>query len=89
MLTTFLPIIYFVALALFLFQLFRVILKIYASPTSNAKQSSPVNDDRTGLLTVHPELLTKEGQITDEDLLTVRFSNDLDPPKSAETSSDE
>ena len=39
--------------------------------------------DRTGLLTVHPELLNQEGQITDEDLLTVRFSNELDPPESS------
>ena len=35
-------------------------------------------EDRTGRLTIHPELLNKEGRITDEDLLTVRFSNDLD-----------
>ena len=40
-------------------------------------------DDRTGKVTVHPELLNKEGRITDEDLLTVRFSNDLDPPNSS------
>ena len=39
--------------------------------------------DRTGLITVHPELLNQEGKITDEDLLTVRFSNDIEPPKSS------
>ncbi len=28
--------------------------------------------------TIHPELLDKDGNITDEELLTVRFSNDND-----------
>ena len=28
--------------------------------------------------TIHPELLDKSGNITDEELLTVRFSNDND-----------
>ena len=41
-------------------------------------------DDRTGLVTIHPELLNKDGCITDEDLLTVRFSKDTDHPKSSE-----
>ncbi|HJL68789.1 MAG TPA: DUF2973 domain-containing protein, partial [Prochlorococcaceae cyanobacterium Gl_MAG_24] len=41
--------------------------------------------DRTGLVTVHPELLDQEGRITDEELLTVRFSGDNEPPQSAET----
>jgi hypothetical protein len=34
--------------------------------------------DRTGRLTIHPELLDAQGQLTQEDLLTVRFS--ADPP---------
>jgi hypothetical protein len=34
------------------------------------------NLDRTGRLTIHPELLDSDGQITQEDLLTVRFSGD-------------
>ena len=45
-------------------------------------------EDRTGLLTIHPELLDQDGRITDEDLLTVRFSGDTDPPQSAETSAE-
>ena len=32
--------------------------------------------DRTGRLTIHPELLDQDGQITEEDLLTVRFGGD-------------
>ncbi len=43
--------------------------------------------DRTGKLTIHPEILDQEGRITDEELLTVRFSGDNDHPPS--TSSEE
>ncbi len=52
---------------------------------SKAKQ---LEEDRTGRLTIHPELLDQEGRITDEELLTVRFSEDIDPPHSAETSAE-
>ena len=45
-------------------------------------------DDRTGLVTVHPELLNEDGYITDEDLLTVRFSKDTDHPQSSEKPSE-
>ena len=45
-------------------------------------------DDRTGLVTVHPELLNEDGFITDEDLLTVRFSKDTDHPQSSEKPSE-
>ena len=38
--------------------------------------------DRTGRLTIHPELLDAEGQLIRDDLLTVRFSADQDPPLS-------
>ena len=44
--------------------------------------------DRTGLVTIHPELLNKDGCITDEDLLTVRFSKDTDHPQSSEKPSE-
>ena len=37
--------------------------------TSNLKQKN---------YTIHPELLDKSGNITEEELLTVRFSNDND-----------
>ena len=46
--------------------------------------SNRKSDDRTGLITIHPELLNKDGCITDEDLLTVRFSKDIDHPQSFE-----
>ena len=40
--------------------------------------SGPISDpvDRTGQVTVHPELLDSEGRITEEALLTVRFEGD-------------
>ena len=53
-----------------------------------SKTSQVAKGDRTGLLTIHPELLDPEGRITDEELLTVRFSEDVDPPQSAETSAE-
>ena len=58
-----------------------------SSKTKNSlvKESS---DDRTGLVTIHPELLNKDGDITDEDLLTVRFSKDTDHPQSSEKPSE-
>ncbi len=54
----------------------------------NHPKASHSDADRTGRLTIHPELLDQEGRITDEDLLTVRFSGDFDPPQSAETSAE-
>ena len=59
----------------------------FFSAQSSQTQNSFLNgksDDRTGLVTVHPELLNKDGCITDEDLLTVRFSKDTDHPQSSE-----
>ena len=50
--------------------------------------SKQKRDDRTGLVTIHPELLNKDGCITDEDLLTVRFSKDTDHPQSSEKPSE-
>ena len=50
--------------------------------------SKKKRDDRTGLVTIHPELLNKDGCITDEDLLTVRFSKDTDHPQSSEKPSE-
>ena len=47
------------------------------------EDSLPSNaTDRTGRLTIHPELLDSEGRLTQDDLLTVRFSADQDPPLS-------
>jgi hypothetical protein len=39
------------------------------------------NADRTGRVTIHPELLDANGQLTQEDLLTVRFGGEAEPPR--------
>ena len=65
----------------------RIMLNGFFSGQSSQTQNSFIkqkNDDRTGLVTIHPELLNKDGDITDEDLLTVRFSKDTDHPQSFE-----
>ena len=62
----------------------------FSDQTSKTQNSllKAKSDDRTGLVTVHPELLNKDGCITDEDLLTVRFSKDTDHPQSSEKPSE-
>ena len=52
-------------------------------PGDTGSQTKPMGDravDRTGTLTIHPELLDAQGRITHEDLLTVRFSGDNGEP---------
>ena len=63
-------------------------LRGLSAANSFDRSDSAIKKDRTGQFTIHPELLDEEGNITDEDLLTVRFSNDLDPPKQTESSSE-
>ena len=77
----------FVVIAL-LWQAFRVMARGWFAENSFQASKPHLKKDRTGRFTIHPELLNKEGKITDEDLLTVRFSNDLDPPKQTESSSE-
>ncbi|MEC8440793.1 MAG: DUF2973 domain-containing protein [Cyanobacteriota bacterium] len=38
--------------------------------------SAKAQNDRTGLKTVHPELLDQNGEIINEDLWAVRFSHE-------------
>ncbi|MCP9943406.1 DUF2973 domain-containing protein [Cyanobium sp. ATX 6E8] len=42
--------------------------------------TTATGNDRTGRLTIHPELLDADGQLTQEDLLTIRFSGDNEQP---------
>ena len=74
-----------------LWQAFRVMSKGFRSVNSRTNlQIDQKNSggDRTGRLTIHPELLDQQGRITNEELLTVRFSEDNEPPQSAETSAE-
>ena len=85
------PFIYGIAVLLLLFLAVRVMSRGFFATESDNKGkpfSTQFDGDRTGRVTIHPELLNKEGRITDEDLLTVRFSKDIDPPKSTENSSE-
>lgn len=76
---------------LLLWQAFRVMSRGFWADQGLERSSVKMKNskgDRTGRLTIHPELLDQDGRITDEELLTVRFSEDIDPPKSAETSAE-
>ena len=65
------PLLYLTCLGLLLWQAFRVMGQGF-------KAAHP-SKDRTGKVTVHPELLDQDGRLTEEDLLTVRFSGDQEP----------
>ena len=76
---------YGISVVILLWQAVRVMSKGFQAIETNKKEkkvASDSQDDRTGQITVHPEILNQDGNITDEDLLTVRFSRDADPPKS-------
>ena len=87
MLSNLLPFVYGLSVFILLILAARIMLNGFFSGQSTETQNSFSNrksDDRTGLVTIHPELLNKDGYITDEDLLTVRFSKDTDHPQSFE-----
>ena len=91
MLSNFLPFLYGVTVFVLLILAARIMLNGFFLGQSSQTQNSiskKKSDDRTGLVTIHPELLNKDGCITDEDLLTVRFSKDTDHPQSSEKPSD-
>ncbi len=92
MLNTLFLFVYGFAVIFLLWQAFRVMLRGFdvaqGLPSRSLKRGGDLESDRTGRLTIHPELLDQDGRITEEELLTVRFSGDVDPPKSAETPAD-
>ena len=91
MLSNFLPFVYGLSVFILLILAARIMLNGFFSGQSSLTQNSfskEKGDDRTGLVTIHPELLNKDGCITDEDLLTVRFSKDTDHPQSSEKPSE-
>ena len=69
--------IYSAALIYLVWKAFKVMSKGWGIPGIEKKQISQVNL-RQKKYTIHPELLDKSGNITEEELLTVRFSNDND-----------
>lgn len=87
--TQLLPLLYGLCFITLLIQAFRIMGQGFRAaglekgpslPTDGAEPE--MSGDRTGRLTIHPELLDPDGQLTREDLLTVRFSGDNEPPAS-------
>ena len=71
------PIIYSAALTYLVWKAFKVMSNGW---DINRTQKKPLNNTnfQQKNYTIHPELLDKSGNITEEELLTVRFSNDND-----------
>ena len=70
------PLLYGVIFIALLWQAFQVMSKGFRAASGSVSEPK----DRTGRVTVHPELLDNEGKITEEALLTVRFSGDDEHP---------
>ena len=84
MLGSLFPLLYGALFVALLWQAFRVMSKGFragSAPIISDLSNAP--GDRTGQVTVHPELLDSEGRITEEDLLTVRFGGDDDDASTA------
>ena len=72
------PIIYSAALTYLVWKAFKVMSNGWGAFDKKSKKSSNTNI-RQNKYTIHPELLDNSGNIIEEELLTVRFSNDTDP----------
>ena len=71
------PIIYSAALTYLVWKAFKVMSNGWGVTEKNQNQFYNTNLKQKKY-TIHPELLDKSGNITNEELLTVRFSNDND-----------
>ena len=75
--TIFFPIIYSAALTYLVWKAFKVMSNGWG--IFGREQEPLINSNfKQKKYTIHPELLDKSGNITEEELLTVRFSNDND-----------
>lgn len=80
------PLVYAGCFLFLLWQAFQVMGRGFQAiprPGDSSSKFKPMAErtaDRTGKVTIHPELLDAQGQITREDLLTVRFSGDNGEP---------
>ena len=71
------PIIYSAALTYLVWKAFKVMSNGWNISAPEKKHFSKSNFKQSKY-TIHPELIDKSGNITEEELLTVRFSNDND-----------
>ncbi|WP_032514751.1 MULTISPECIES: DUF2973 domain-containing protein [Prochlorococcus] len=71
------PIIYSAALTYLVWKAFKVMSNGW-NITGTEKKGFSSPNFKQKKYTIHPELLDKSGNITEEELLTVRFSNDND-----------
>ena len=71
------PIIYSAALTYLVWKAFRVMSNGWGISGTEKKRFKN-SSFQQNKYTIHPELLDKSGNITEEELLTVRFSNDND-----------
>ena len=71
------PIIYSAALTYLVWKAFKVMSNGWSISGGEKKRFKSPNFQQKKY-TIHPELLDKSGNITEEELLTVRFSNDND-----------
>ena len=71
------PIVYSAALTYLVWKAFKVMSNGWGALDKKTNRSFNTNIKQKKY-TVHPELLDKSGNITQEELLTVRFSNDSD-----------
>ena len=71
------PIIYSAALTYLVWKAFRVMSNGWSSSLTGKNPTSKSHFNQKKY-SIHPELLDKSGNITEEELLTVRFSNDND-----------
>jgi len=71
------PIIYSAALTYLVWKAFKVMSNGWGISEREEKRINSPNFKQKKY-TIHPELLDKSGNITEEELLTVRFSNDND-----------
>ncbi len=71
------PIIYSAALTYLVWKAFKVMSNGWGISGTEKKRFGTSNFKQKKY-TIHPELLDKSGNITEEELLTVRFSNDND-----------
>ena len=72
------PIIYSAALTYLVWKAFKVMSNGWGI-SEREKNLFKTSNFKQKKYTIHPELLDKSGNITEEELLTVRFSNDNDP----------